>query len=370
MEEKMLREKDYAETMKKFAEELEEEFIVAFREGEMKLKNDNIGIKGFRDVDINGGKLILLGGRTSMGKTSLALSLVKQIGINEGRPCVYFTSEDEKLLMRGLVETMTGVRILRNPEWIKNRGIKNSVAAIKRVEENQIVIRRLQDTIEADVDEVCRGVEKPGVVVIDGLRFNRDDSGVDGGKKEGEHDLMERLREIARENECPILILVNLKSDERDKDDKRPVIGDFENVGCYTDSADLVLGLYRESYYTKPSEWQCGAEILVLKGGSEDGSCLRVPYDPKTGLFVDESSILEEKREEFRNKVLMEEEKLEKLSAQLEDEMRNVFIEQALSIEARKRAKRIEVQMKAAKRIKKKLKELEKMCDELLWRQI
>ena len=41
MVEKLLREKDYAETMKKFAEELEEEFIVAFREGEMKLKNDN-----------------------------------------------------------------------------------------------------------------------------------------------------------------------------------------------------------------------------------------------------------------------------------------------------------------------------------------
>ena len=158
MLERTVNETNVFEKTEQVANELLKELDKEQRKQNGDFMPKQVNVEGFRDADIRGGKLIFLGARTSMGKTALALSLVKQIGIDEERPCVYYTSEDVKDTIRRLVETMTGVRLL-NPECIKNCGIKDSVAAIKEIKQKSIVIEPLSEyNFDSEIDYICKKI--------------------------------------------------------------------------------------------------------------------------------------------------------------------------------------------------------------------
>jgi replicative DNA helicase len=78
------------------------------------------------------------------------------------------------------------------------------------------------------------------------------------------------LKKIAREHKIRIFLLQQLNRTLESRDDKRPILSDLKNSGNIEEDADIVLGLYRESYYksSKSKEKEkdeTKAEIIVLK---------------------------------------------------------------------------------------------------------
>lgn len=100
------------------------------------------------------------------------------------------------------------------------------------------------------------------------------------------------LKKIARDYNIRVFLLQQLNRGVESRDDKRPMLSDLKNSGNIEEDADIVLGLYRESYYKrkktsmfeKPIE---DAEIIVLKNRDGEVATANVSFEGKSARFID-----------------------------------------------------------------------------------
>jgi replicative DNA helicase len=110
------------------------------------------------------------------------------------------------------------------------------------------------------------------VLVVDYLQLVRPASSRDQGRVNEVSEISQGLKAIAKELDIPVIALSQLSRKVEDREDKRPQLADLRESGSIEQDADVVMFVYRESYYhdrTKPGEddarfpeWQSRAEKL------------------------------------------------------------------------------------------------------------
>nr|MBP6714982.1 replicative DNA helicase [Aliarcobacter sp.] len=78
------------------------------------------------------------------------------------------------------------------------------------------------------------------------------------------------------------------------RENKRPMLSDLKNSGNIEEDADIVLGLYRDSYYKKDKDKLTmlnydsveDAEILVLKNRDGRVGVAKVSFEGKSARFL------------------------------------------------------------------------------------
>ena len=78
-------------------------------------------------------------------------------------------------------------------------------------------------------------------------------------------DISRMLKIMAKELNVPVVCASQLSRANEARQDKRPLLSDLRESGSIEQDADVVIGLYRDSYYTKESENPNLAEAIVLK---------------------------------------------------------------------------------------------------------
>lgn len=114
------------------------------------------------------------------------------------------------------------------------------------------------------------------------------------------------LKKIARDYNIRIFLLQQLNRSLESRDNKRPQLSDIKNSGNIEEDADIVLGLYRESYYKKDKKKEMlyninantteDAEIIVLKNRDGRVGTATVSFQGQYARFIDkkeESLIVE-----------------------------------------------------------------------------
>lgn len=103
------------------------------------------------------------------------------------------------------------------------------------------------------------------------------------------------LKKIARDYNIRVFLLQQLNRGLETRENKRPKLSDLKNSGNIEEDADIVLGLYRESYYKQnkentPSMYekkQEAAEIIVLKNRDGETGTAHVGFEGKYVRFVE-----------------------------------------------------------------------------------
>lgn len=242
------------------------------RETHLRCLDDAIG-------GLFGGDVIILGGRTSMGKTSLVLGLLSKIAIENKQPSIYFGPEvtKEKIYGRLLSSNCRiGFRSLRRGKVEKNQRemLRNFH---KKINESPIHILATSGKINA-VDIVMQTKslaeklkEEMGLVIIENLQQLTWPEKTKDRKEE--IDLIYGcLKSLAMELNVPIVISSQIKREVEDREDKRPLPSDLSGSGDIESLADTILILYRDEYYypertDKANEGSVDAEITVYKTG-------------------------------------------------------------------------------------------------------
>lgn len=258
------------------------------------------------------GEMALLGGRPSMGKTGVALS----IGLNAARAGhgVIFASLEmtpDALAMRAMSEA-TGLRGGAVSYAQARRGAmtedqyRNLVASTRQVVElpMQFLPRRFAEpsALFSGVKQCLRYLpsDKMPIVIVDYLQLMQ----VKGiNRFEQITAISLGLKDLAMRLELPVLALSQLSRAVEQRDDKRPMLSDLRESGQLEQDADQIMFCYRDEYYLSKAEpdlsdadahaaWRQSMEkarnrleIIVAKQRQGETGTVKVRFNPAINLI-------------------------------------------------------------------------------------
>lgn len=223
--------------------------------------------------------LIILAGRPSMGKTSLATNIAFNIaktyrrgakpdgseGAIEGGVVGFFSLEmsAEQLAARILSEAaeVPSEQIRRGD--MTEEEFRRFVEAAKALESCPLYIDDTPALPIAQVAARARRLKRThglDVLMVDYLQLLR------GTSKENRvqevSEITQGLKAIAKELNIPVIALSQLSRQVENRDDKRPQLSDLRESGSIEQDADVVMFVFREEYYRereKPADHELDA---------------------------------------------------------------------------------------------------------------
>jgi replicative DNA helicase len=160
------------------------------------------------------------------------------------------------------------------------------IAAIERLSKSRLHIVFGSGYASADARAYALQVQasegtRPAVIVIDYVQLLRDEEG-DGRIRERNVSAAVRgLKDVSGELGVPVLALVQLNHNRANRADKRPQLADLRESGDLENTADSVLGLYRDEMDNPNTNDRKLAELSVLKKrqlGEEVGTMRRLVW--------------------------------------------------------------------------------------------
>jgi replicative DNA helicase len=232
---------------------------------------------GFSDLDamtsgLQPGDLVIVAGRPSMGKTSLALNMAENVALDTGLPVAVFSMEmaSTQLTMRllGSVGRLDQHKMrtgrLEDDDW------ERLTHALGRLNEAPIHIDEGAGLnsfdIRARARRLSRQCGKLGLIVIDYLQLMSAPGGRQSENRATEISEMSRsLKALAKELDVPVVALSQLNRSVEQRPDKRPVMSDLRESGAIEQDADLILFIYRDEVYNPDTPEKGVAEIIIAK---------------------------------------------------------------------------------------------------------
>ena len=319
----------FGESLKKAIDVIDQSFK---REGKIAglpsgLKDLDKKLGGFHNSD-----LIIIAGRPSMGKTALgtniAFNAAKKFKEKEdefgnkttidGGKIAFFSLEmsSEQLATRVLAEQskISGDKMrkaeLNKEDFKKIAKVSSELENLNLViDDNPILTisslraraRRLKRLYDIDM------------IIIDYLQLMSGSQNVkNDGRVQEISEITRGLKAIAKELNIPIIALSQLSRQVEQREDKRPLLADLRESGTIEQDSDVVMFIFRESYYLermepikKPDEqndrynerhqrWRelCEsryniADIIIAKQRHGPTGAIKTHFDPNFTKFSD-----------------------------------------------------------------------------------
>jgi len=105
-----------------------------------------------------------------------------------------------------------------------------------------------------------------GMIMLDYLQLMRgNDSGGNENRTLEISNITRSLKGLAKELDCPIIVLSQLNRSLEQRPNKRPVMSDLRESGAIEQDADLIMFIYRHEVYEPETEQKGLAEIIIGK---------------------------------------------------------------------------------------------------------
>ncbi len=229
---------------------------------------------GFTELDkmtagLQPGELVVIAGRPSMGKTTLAINIAENAAIGSKVPTAIFSMEmpSQQLAFRmisslGRVD-QTHLRTGRFPDedWSRIN------TAVQLMSEAPIFIDDSAALSPTEIRARSRRLQREhglGLIVVDYLQLME----VPGNTENRATEISEisrSLKALSKELELPIIALSQLNRSVEQRTDKRPVMSDLRESGAIEQDADLILFIYREEVYNQDTPRKGIADISIAK---------------------------------------------------------------------------------------------------------
>ncbi|WP_334128845.1 replicative DNA helicase [Sneathiella sp.] len=227
---------------------------------------------GLKDLDgklggLHRSDLLILAGRPSMGKTSLATNIAYNAakayhasGGKEGAVVGFFSLEmsAEQLVGRILAEA-TEI----SSEKLRRGDLSDDEFATRLVPQSAILSELplyIDDTPALSIAALrtrARRLKRSsglGLIVVDYLQLMRGSGRRQDNRVQEISEVTQGLKAVAKELDIPVIALSQLSRQVENRDDKRPQLSDLRESGSIEQDADVVMFVYREGYYEERKE--------------------------------------------------------------------------------------------------------------------
>ena len=213
--------------------------------------------------------LIIIAGRPSMGKTALATNIAfhaaKNIEKKGSKSTIAFFSlemSSEQLSTRILSEQS---RIRSNDirrGKVSEKEFEQFIETSKNISELPLYIDETPAITIAAISNRSRRIKRLfglELIVVDYIQLMRSSGKIEYNRVLEISEITQGLKALAKELNVPVLALSQLSRAVEHRDDKKPQLADLRESGSIEQDADIVMFVFRESYYLQNKEPTVGS---------------------------------------------------------------------------------------------------------------
>ena len=237
---------------------------------------------GFTDFDrmtggLRPGDLVIVAGRPSMGKTTLAINMAEYAALHHQPDrnqqtrisvAVFSMEMPSEQLITRMLSSIGGVPLqnlrsgrISDDDWVR------ITSATSQLSDAKIFIDETPALTPTELRARARRVKREhglDLVVVDYLQLMQ----VAGTKENRATEIAEisrGLKVLAKELSCPVIALSQLNRSVEQRENKKPVMSDLRESGSIEQDADMILLIYREEVYDRNTTKKGIAEIDLVK---------------------------------------------------------------------------------------------------------
>jgi replicative DNA helicase len=229
---------------------------------------------GFKELDValNGlrsGQMIVVAARPGVGKTALALDIVRHAAFRQNKAVMMFSLEmgRNELMMRALSgEAYVDLQSLKTGDLDEHKW-QQIAQATARIHGAKLGVDDNAQITITDIRAKARAFQRVhglDLLVIDYIQLMNSDRKTDSRQQEVS-DISRGVKLLAKEFGIPVIALSQLNRGSETRTDKRPVISDLRESGAIEQDADVVILLHREEMYEKESPRAGEADVIIAK---------------------------------------------------------------------------------------------------------
>ena len=262
--------------------------------------DDYVGIPcGIGELDkmitgLNKSDLIILGARPSMGKTSMALNIARNVAVDTGKTVCFFSLEMSRdQLAQRLLSSESGIDSakLRTGELTADEWTMLTQAGA-HLSETNLYFDQTSDITVPEMKAKLRRMKKVDLVIIDYLGLMHSARRIENRVQEVS-EITRNLKIMAKELSVPVIACAQLSRGTEGKGKShKPGLADLRDSGSIEQDADIVLFLYRDAYYNneKTSEEdmveESKSECIVAKNRHGETGRVELHWDAKHTRFT------------------------------------------------------------------------------------
>jgi replicative DNA helicase len=229
---------------------------------------------GFKKLDemtsgLQPGDLIIVAGRPSMGKTTLAVNIAENAALGANMSTAIFSMEmsAESLTLR-MISSLGRINQghlrsgrLTEEDWPRIDSAMTQLGSARIFVDDTPALTPTEVRARARRLKRERGLD---LIVVDYLQLMQ----VAGTKENRATEISEisrSLKALAKELKVPVIAVSQLNRGVEQRTEKKPVMSDLRESGALEQDADLILLIYREEQYDQNTTRKGIADIIVAK---------------------------------------------------------------------------------------------------------
>lgn len=262
---------------------------------------------GYYELDeltcgLQNGEMIIIAGRPSMGKTSLALNIAEYMGVQERIPVAIFSLEmGQQQLAERFLCSMAGIDSHKVRKGMLDTEHKTKLKDIcGEIYEAPIYIDDTSTMTPLELRAKARRLKSLyniQTIFVDYLQLMHLGTRVESRQQEIT-TISRYIKALARELNIPVVVMSQLNRAPEGRVDNRPRMSDLRESGSIEQDADVVMLLHREDYYNsnKPDFTPNNkAELIIAKQRNGPTGMVSLIFREKytrfeTASFVEEQS--------------------------------------------------------------------------------
>ncbi|MFB7293531.1 replicative DNA helicase [Actinacidiphila glaucinigra] len=252
---------------------------------------------GFADLDsltqgLQPGQMVVIAGRPGMGKSTLAMDMLRACAVRDGRPAAFVSLEMglDELNMRLLsAEGRIGLHHIRSGTMTEDDWTRMAAASGKLthaplyVTESATTLPEIQSKLRRlkarQPDLALVAIDYMQLITLGGRRPDVREQEVS--------EISRALKLLAKELQVPILALAQLNRGPEMRADKRPVASDLRESGSQEQDADIIILLHRPDAYEIESPRAGEADLIVAKHRNGPTATITTAFQGHYSRFVD-----------------------------------------------------------------------------------
>ncbi|MHC4169634.1 MAG: DnaB-like helicase C-terminal domain-containing protein, partial [Planctomycetota bacterium] len=247
---------------------------------------------------LQNGEMVIVAGRPSMGKTSLALNIAEHLGLVEKTPLAIFSLEmGRQQLAERFLCSISGIdsqKVRRG--LLTDEHYRKLADACGELSESHIYIDDTSTLTPLELRARARRLKSKydiQCVFVDYLQLMHLGSGRESRQQEIT-TISRYLKALARELDLPVVVLSQLNRSPEGREGHRPRMSDLRESGSIEQDADVIMLLHREDYYHRGEEdyeQNNTAELIVAKQRNGPTGTVKLTFMEKTTRFENASHV-------------------------------------------------------------------------------